>query len=424
MKTIQKIIKALPTLLTALVFAIAVWAFAVTVSDPTESRTYPQSLEMEVIGLAPNLMIVNDITRQVSLAIRAPSTVLNRLENDPNLINVTLDLSGLDAGIHTLTPQINIDISPAEVIRTNPSTVFVKLDSIISETFPVQVKSIGSPAIGFELEAPELNTEQVTISGPQSVVESIDQVFAEIDVENVSQDIQRTVEIKAYDAEGNELDGITINPGTIQVNLPVIQRGGYRSVVVKIVTSGQIAAGYRLTNIYALPPTVTIFSSDPSLVDSIPGFVETTPINLNGASEDMEIQVTLNLPEGISVVGSQNVTIQIGIDPIQSSLSYTDIPILFEGLGSNLTATVSPESVDVFLSGPLNLLEGLDPASIIVVIDLSDRGPGTYQLAPEVLLENSEIIVDAIIPSTIEVTISDSGSSPNPTPTITPTPLP
>jgi YbbR domain-containing protein len=289
----------------------------------------------------------------------------------------------------------------------NPSTVFVKLDSVISEEFPIQVKQIGSPAIGFELETPELSTEQAVVSGPQSVIESIDLVVAEVDIENVSEDIQRSVEITAFDTEGNEIEGVTINPSNIQVDIPVVQRGGYRSVVVKIVTSGQIAPGYRLTNIYALPPTVTIFSSDPTLVDNIPGFVETTPINLNGANEDLEIRVSLNLSEGINVVGSQNITVQIGIDPIQSSLTYNDIPVRFEGLDSNLKATVSPETVNVFLSGPLTVLEELDPANIVVVIDLSERDPGTYQLTPEVLLENSELNVDAINPNTLEVTITN-----------------
>ncbi len=424
MKTIRKIITFLPTILTALVFAIAVWTYAVTESDPTESRTYPRAFEMDVIGLDPNLMIVNEITSQVTLTIRAPSTVLDQLENDNNLINVTLDLSGLDAGVHTLTPQVDISLSPTEVVRMSPSTVFIKLDSVISEEFPIQVKWIGSPAIGFEVETPQLSTEQALITGPQSVIESIDQVLVELDVENVTEDIQRTADVRAYDSEGNKLEGLAISPDSIQVNIPVTQRGGYRSVVVKIVTSGQISAGYRLTNIYALPPTVTIFSSDPTLVENIPGFVETTPINLNGASEDMEIRITLNLPEGISVVGEQNITVQIGIDPIQSSLNYADIPIFFEGLGEGLEATVSPEAVDVFLSGPLNILENLDPASIIVIIDLSERGPGTYQLTPVVMLENSELSVDAILPNTLEVTISYSGQYPQPTPTATPTQTP
>lgn len=407
MKQTRKLLSNLPTLLTALIFAIGVWIFAVTQADPTVTQTYPQPLDIEIIGLDPTLTIVNEISEQVKLTVRAPSSIFKQLESDRNLINVTLDLSGLDSGVHTLKPQVNISLSPAEVVRIDPSTIFVKLDSIISKQFEVQVNMIGNPAIGFDVEAPELSNETVTISGPESVVNSINQVVAEVNIVDASEDIQRTVDLVAFDAQGNEVQGLTMNPNSVQVFIPVSQRGGYRTVVVRIVTSGQIASGYRLTNIFSNPPTVTIFSSDPELVDSIPGFVETTPINLNGADDDMEIRVSLNLPEGINVVGSQNVTVMIGIEPIQSSISFSNIPIQIEGLGEGLSATVSPESVDVFLSGPVDLLERLSPSTLVVIINLEDREPGTYTLAPVVQLENEEINVDAILPNTIEVTISD-----------------
>jgi YbbR domain-containing protein len=410
MKSLQKVLKNLPTLLTALVFAITVWVFSVNQSDPTETRTYPQPINLEIIGLDSNLIIVNDITEQVSLTLRAPRSILDQLENDRNLINVTLDLSGYEAGVHTLTPQVNIGLSPAEVVRFNPATIFVKLDALVSQNFPIQIITIGNPAIGFETQTPELSQESVMISGPQSVVDSVEEVIAEVSIVDASEDIQRTVDVVAYNTEGNSLNGLTISPGSIEVTIPINQRGGYRTVVVKIVTSGQIAPGYRLTNIFSMPPTVTIFSANPSLVEDIPGFVETTPINLNGANEDLEVRVALNLPQGINVVGSQNVTVQVSIDPIESSANFSDIPIQTEGLDSTLTAEISPENVDVYLSGPLNFLEELTPSSIIVLIDLTDRGPGTYQLAPEVKLDNEEITVDAILPNTVEVTIIEGDS--------------
>ena len=407
MKHIRKIIRSLPTLLTALIFAVVVWIFAVTQADPAETRTYPRSLSMEIIGLDPNLTIVNEVPQQVNVAIRAPSSIHTQLENDINLIDVILDLSGFESGVHTLAPQVNLGISPAEVVRINPSSIFIKLDAIITENFPIELRMIGNPTIGFEVQQPELSAESVLISGPQSLIDTIEHVVAEINIADVSEDVQRMIELIPYDADDVPVSGVNLNPATIQVTVPVTQRGGFRTVVVKIVTSGQIAPGYRLTNIFALPPTVTIFSADPNLVDTIPGFVETTPINLNMASENIEIRVALNLPEGINVVGSQNVTVQIGIDPIQSSISFTNVPIQIEGLGEDLQVEISPENVDIFLSGPLPLLDELDLTKILVLIDLSDRGPGTYQLAPEVMLENNQISVDVILPSSIEVTISE-----------------
>ena len=406
MKAFRNLIKNLPTLGTALVLAIAVWIFAVSQADPTETRVYPQAINMEIVGLDSNLMIVNDIDKAVNLTLRAPSTILDELENETNLVNATLDLSGLEAGVHTLTPQVTIERAPAEVVRINPSSIFVKLESVISKSFPVEIKTLGNAAIGYELQDAVLSMETVVVTGPQSLVDAVATVAAEIDIENVSEDISRLVTVKAYDVEDNEISSVSISPSTIQVDIPVSQRGGYKSVVVKIVTSGQIARGYKLTDIFALPATVMIFSSDPDLVDGISGYVETTPINLDGANEDLEIQAELNLPEGVIVVGSQNITVQIGISPIESSVSFTNIPVQIQGLAPGLRATISPDVVDVYISGPLFLLEGLDPAQLVIIIDLTEYGVGTYQLAPEVQLENSEISVDAISPNTLEVTIT------------------
>lgn len=407
MKHLQQFIRSLPTLFSALLFAVIVWIFAVTQADPIETRAYPRPVQLEIIGLGQNMMITNDVSQQINLAIRAPASIHTRLENDPNLITATLDLTGLDAGVHTLNPQVNLAVSPAEIARINPTSIFIRLDSVVTEAFPVRLRIIGNPAIGFEVNTPEMSNETVLISGPQELLDSIVQVVAEVNIADASEDILRMIELIPYDSEEQPISGVSISPSAIQVTIPVVQRGGFRTVVVKIVTSGQIAPGYRLTNIFAMPPTVTIFSSDPNLVDTIPGFIETIPINLNMASENIEIRVALNLPEGINVVGSQNVTVQIGIEPIQSSISFNNVLIQIQGLGEGLEAEISPESVDIFLSGPLPLLDRLNKDDIIVIIDLSDRGPGTYQLVPEVLFENQQIRVDAILPLSIEVIISE-----------------
>jgi YbbR domain-containing protein len=330
--------------------------------------------------------------------------------------------------VHNLSPQVNVNLSPVEVVSLNPSSIFVNLDVIVSREIPVKVLTLGNPAIGFESGAPELSEEEVMVSGPQSLVDSVEEVVGEISIVDASEDVQRNVDLNALNTDGAEVTGANLNPSTIQITVPIKQRGGYRTVVVKINTTGQIAAGFRLTNIFALPPTVTVYADEPTLVESLGGFVETAPVNLNGAGESMEIRVPLQLPEGVNVVGSQNVTVQVGIEPIESSISFSNLPVQIRGLDEGLEAIISPQLVDVFLSGPLSLLEQLSPGTLTVIINLTDRGLGTYQLAPEVILEQEEISVDAILPNTLEVTVVEQngapGAVPSPTPTPTPTAIP
>jgi hypothetical protein len=40
--------------------------------------------------------------------------------------------------------------------------------------------------------------------------------------------------------------------------------GGLKSVVVKVLTTGKVQEGYRLTNISVSPLTVTLFADNPS----------------------------------------------------------------------------------------------------------------------------------------------------------------
>jgi YbbR domain-containing protein len=191
-----------------------------------------------------------------------------------------------------------------------------------------------------------------------------------------------------------------------------------------------VANGYRLTNISPFPPNVFVFSTNPSLVDNLPGFVETNPIDLTGVKDDLEIRLPLNLPKGVELVGDQSVLVQVGVAAIEGSITLSDLPIEVIGLPENLVARISPEVVDVIISGPLPLLDNLAERDVRVILDLSSVTEGTYQFAPRVEISIDELQVETILPSSIEVVVEvrppmtatpvrtpGPQSSPTPTPT-------
>jgi hypothetical protein len=127
--------------------------------------------------------------------------------------------------------------------------------------------------------------------------------------------------------------------------------------------------------------------------------------------------VALNLPEGISIVGEQTVLIQAGISPIESSVTLADEKVETINIGDGLSAQVSPSTVDVIVSGPLPLLDTLTRQDVRVTVDLIGLEPGTHQLIAKVEVLITDVVVESILPNTIEVVIGLSG-----TPTVTPTP--
>jgi YbbR domain-containing protein len=156
-------------------------------------------------------------------------------------------------------------------------------------------------------------------------------------------------------------------------------------------------------------------------VANLPGVLETQPLDLQNAQEDINTRIALNLPEGVSIIGEQTVLVRAGVSPIESSLTLAGERIEFVGLDPDLNAVVSPASVDVILSGPLSLLDTFTRQSIRVTVDLTGLGPGTYQITPKVEVLVANIVVESILPNTLEVVISPlENVTPTPAPTATP----
>ena len=151
---------------------------------------------------------------------------------------------------------------------------------------------------------------------------------------------------------------------------------------------------------------MTVFSSDLQAISSLPGYVETMPFDLTDLKDDLDISLPLNLPEGVSVVGDQTVLVRVGIAAIQSSLPLANQEITIVGLAPNLAATLSPETIDLILSGPLPLLDALKAGDVTISIDVTGLGRGVYQLEPKIEISIAEIKVESVLPGTIEVLIT------------------
>jgi YbbR domain-containing protein len=54
----------------------------------------------------------------------------------------------------------------------------------------------------------------------------------------------------------------------------------------------------------------------------------------------------------------------------------------------------------------LPILDDLNASDVRVILDLTDLQPGTYQLNPRVEVDIPELLVESILPETIEVIIS------------------
>jgi YbbR domain-containing protein len=414
------------TLLLAFILAIVVWVSAVLDADPNVEQVYPFPIEIEVTGLDSSLLIVKQVPADARLTIIAPQSIWDRLSNNPDLVRAWVDLSGLGPGEHAVELSHQVSATPSEVVTAIPEEVQIILEALATRTFDVQPVVRGEPPTGYRRGEIMIEPTEVMISGAESLVNQVREVRAPIDITGSIDTVSRVVAVQPVDENGNPVLGLTVTPQEVSVTQMVNLLGGYRNVVVKVITTGEPAEGYWLTNISVSPPSVTVFASNPQLVNELPGFVETEPLDLTGLRDDADMRSSLDLPEGISIVDGQPVLVRIGVAALEGNIKMTLIPEV-TGLPPDLAAEVVPETLDLTLSGPLPVLYTLTPASIRVTLDLGGQPPGVYQVTPVVDLLPDNVQVDSILPQVVQVTVGPvptSTATSNVPVTVIPSPTP
>lgn len=416
MSTIRWLARNLSTLLLSFVLAVIVWASAVITADPNEEGPFGP-VTIEQTGQASDLVITNEIPDQAILTIKAPRSIWEQLNNNPGLASAWIDLAGLAAGEHEVEVNTRVNLSPLRILEVEPAMVTVILEALTTKIFPVNLQVKGEPPLGYSKGSPEITPGQITVTGPASAVGRVKEVVASLDMNGASQSIKTVVPVRAMDENGVIVPEVVLTPKEVGVLQPISIMGGYKNVAVKVMTTGQVASGYRLTNISVTPPTITVYSTDPQLVNELPGYIETMPVDLTGLSDDTEFNAALNLPQGVSLVSEPSVLVQIGVAAIEGSLKLT-VPVESLGLSPTLKSIISPASVDIIVNGPLPVLDTLTPASFRAVVDLTGLPEGTYQIEPNLDLIPEDIQLQAILPETVEVVIIIAPTE-TPTPQIT-----
>lgn len=402
----------LPLMLMALLLATLAWVVALEQADPTIDRAFAQPIPVSPTGVGEDLLIVGSFEERVQVTLQTTQSVWETLEVED--FEATVDLSGLGPGTHEVPVEVTLDREPASILNVQPEMVEVQLDAAASRIVPVEVEARGDPAVGYVVRQQILDPTDVTVQGPSSYVTRVVEGFAVISIDGADGNVEETVTLRPRDADGDSVPFVSLNPDAADVFISIEPSGYHSTLAVQVVLTGEVASGYRVTDISIDPPTVTVFGDPADLAALEEGFIETKPINVAGAQQDIVVRPGLTVPPLVTVVPGQQVEVRVSVEAIESSLTINSTPEV-QGLEPGFTATLSPEVVQVVLNGPLPRLEALTQDDVRVVLDLFGLPPGTHQIEPEVIAPE-EISAQSVIPATIQVRISDT-----PMATITPT---
>ncbi|TAH51859.1 MAG: hypothetical protein EYC68_08745 [Chloroflexota bacterium] len=390
------------SILIALLFAVVVWIVATNEENPVREGLFPDAVPIEFQNRSEGLTLVEPSRLAARVRIRTESALWNTL-NSSNF-QIIADLGGLGEGQADVPLTAKSNDPRIRILAIDPPVVQVQLEKIRSVPMAVRVRVLDEPPLGYEAKTAQVTPPTVTITGPQNEIERVNDATVEVALRGAKSAVDRQANVLLHDAQGNQIQNLTIEPSTVQVHIPIEQRVGYKDAAVKAVISGNPASGYWLSDISVDPATVTLVGA-PEALNQLGGFVETEPIDVSNAKEGITRRVRLKLPEGVSVLNAKDVLTRVAIEPVLSGLTVQRQVSISDSC--NLSAQISPESVQVILSGPLPILQTIQRNDVQIVIDAPRCAPGTYQSVLRAVNVPDKIKVESIVPATAELIIEN-----------------
>lgn len=387
-------------MLLAAILALIVWLIAITEEDPIVVDELPFPIPVEQRGLADGYVLLQEL-EPVIATIEAPRSSWSDLQVSD--FTAYVDLNGFASDVYDVNVQVSTTVDNVTIVSLEEPERHIQIDRVIAKEVPVRIEVADDTAFGYEWQSPVYNPVTVNVSGPASLVEQVDTVGASIYLRNAKSQVARLQAVTPQNALNQFVSGVRVTPSTINVVVPVSRLPDRKEAAVRPTLIGQPDVGYRLSAVRVEPSSV-VLSGDNALLDDVPGFIETEPLELAGTTGEIRQIVSLIVPEGITVLGGNNVFVTITVSPIEGGTTVQRRPTV-ENLEDGLSATIELESVDVILRGPAPELERLEEDDVQVVLDLTGLLPGVHSVRPRVALPNG-ISPEGVLPETVEVRIA------------------
>lgn len=394
----------------SLVIAIMVWFVATIEANPVEQRAYNRPINIIV---DESMIITFSSTENARVFVNAQENTLSILQSDD--ITVSADLTGLEAGTHTIS--LDVDISRPASSDTQPTQIRVEIQPRISRQIPVDV-IVEAPPVNYAADTPERDIFQAVVSGASENVNLVSRVVGEIDLSNqqTAALVERTISLYAEDAEGNRVSDVSIDPVSLPVSLNVTQRDDVRTFTVRPnIDFSTLPDNFEFRDVDYEPNSV-IINGSPDILASLDDTIDTVPISLEDRIGDFTIDVGLDLPDDSSLVvlsGSSTISVDISISEEDTTLPFENVAvrIIGESENSGEDVSINPLNISVVLTGPLSIIDTISDEDVQAIINVNGLEAGTYSLTPQIEISGGLVTLATsditLIPATVSVTISE-----------------
>jgi len=306
--------------LAALFCACCLWLISMNINDPVSQRVYTvavQLLNMNTLTNAGKYVEVLDGTDTIRVTVRASRSVFSDF-SEKNIV-ATADVSEMtDDNRLPIALTTTKSDSKIESIVADKEYVEVDIENMMKLQKRISVKVANEPAEGYLLGNISTDQNAVIISGPESVVSRIASTSVEINVDGAMSDVNITLPVHLYDADGREVDDTKLTKSVSEVftTASILQT---KEIPVEYIVFGTPQEGYIYANKYIAEPSTITIAAKASVLKNINGITIEDALNLDGATGNVtqEIELKKYLPDNV-------VLAELGFDGIVSATAFVE----------------------------------------------------------------------------------------------------
>ncbi|WP_432666819.1 CdaR family protein [Wukongibacter baidiensis] len=363
----------------AILVAIVFYIFVMGEVNPEVEKKL-NNLQVELLNKEEldnlGLVFIDQNEFTVDVRVLGKKTELPQISLDD--IKVSADLSGAKQGENSIVLDVSKPVN-VEIKDVTPQQIIVRLDKIVQSQKPVEIVYKGSPAKGYEIGEHGITPDEILIEGPQTKVESVAKVVAEVDVAGAKENIRKNVPPRAVDSQGNDIVGVEVKAESVNVHLSVLK---LKNVAITHDIKGEVKDGYKITKIEIEPANVTLKAKE-GIVNGITE-VSTKSINVDGLDSTLETEINLNLPSYIETPSLQGLPkIRIEVEKIETKeFTFKANQISVTNLKNTLTTNIGKldKDIKVKISDVGSVLDEVRRSDLELKLDLGGLDEGTHTM--------------------------------------------
>ena len=381
-KVIEKWLTKKSTLIFVSLIIALIFFFVVDIKSTSLVGTTSEFLSKQAVTPIYNeeAYVVEGLIDTADITLIGRSSDLY-LAKQLNVNEITLDLTGLTPGTHTVPLKYTQSLSSI-TYRLDPSSVTVVIYPKVSETRTVSYDVLNADKIDTKLyvESVTLDKNEVIVKSNTETLKKVAIVKALVDLDKITAKVGEisldNIPLVAYDKDGNVVD-VEIVPSKVNANIKIVSPS--KTVKVELIPEGNVNDKYAIYSMSSSVDTVTIYGTEETLakINSIP-----VSVPVGGLESDKEFIVSIKKPTGVRYISASNTTVNVKLDT-GTTADIKDIRISPINLASGLKVqgvSASDIVTDVIVRGVKSVIENIKSSDIQANIDLTGYDVGEYEV--------------------------------------------